>query len=489
MHISDVRKFLRCPRLYQFSLKDNQKSFPYYNIICNIDDSIIRKLEIEEYYLGKVNEDNEGTEAALNKYKWLVKARFSYRGLRVRVPFLSHEGKNCDLYFSSMSLNPTDNETDNILWTASVVEKCGYKVEHIYIIYLNKNYHREGELDDKSLWNVTDVFFNSNGRPSKNILEHVRRQDFSIDLVLDQLLHFDNEYDEPDVIRSSKCTGRNKCKYYDNCFPEEKNLPDNSILTLVSSQHKYDMYRSGIRYLADINLNKIEGTQQQYAQIMADRNNGLFFDRIALNNWLADSTVYPLSFIDFEWDLYPVPPYDRMRPMEVLPFQYSLDIVQKDGSTTHHQFIGEGDCRRDFVERMLKDLPETGTIFAYNARGAEVLRLKELSEQFPQYQESLSALISRFVDLAEPFINGVVYHTSMRGLYSLKVIQGIVDKERSYHDLEVENGLDAVSVYRSLLQLEEGEEKQKLYEYLYQYCGLDSYAMVEVYERLRSLLN
>ena len=35
MHISDFRKFLRCPKMYQFSLKDNKRPFPFFNI--NID--------------------------------------------------------------------------------------------------------------------------------------------------------------------------------------------------------------------------------------------------------------------------------------------------------------------------------------------------------------------------------------------------------------------------------------------------------------------
>lgn len=488
MHISDVRKFLRCPRMYQYSLTDNQKSFPFFNIICDTDESIINKLNIKDYYLGQVNETNEDTLKGLSEHNWLVKARFSYRGLRCRVPFLYHEGDRCDLYFSSLTLNPTDGETDNILWTASVVEKCGLTIDNIYIIYLNREYVRHGELEHDKLWSITDSFFNANGHASKNILGHIRKQTFSIDLVLDQLLHFDNEYDDTEVMRTSKCTGRSKCRYYERCFPEEKDMPDNSILTLVGSQYKYDMYRNGIRYLADVNLDKFEGSAQQYAQIMADKNNGLFFDKVALNSWLNDHTEYPLSFIDFEWDLYPIPPFDNMRPMEVLPFQYSLDIMQSDGSISHHEFIGEMDCRRQFVENMLKELPDHGTIFAYNALGAEVLRLKELSEQFPEYSEKLMATADRFVDLAMPFINGVVYHTGMRGLYSLKVIQSIIDKERSYHDLQVENGLDAVSIHRKIEHIEDPELKREYYDELYKYCGLDSYALVEVYDKLKSLV-
>ena len=487
MHISDVRKFLRCPRLYQYSLKDNQKSFPYFNININVDESIVDKLRIDNYYLGRVNEDNDNTAEALKEHEWLLRARFTYRGLRCRVPYLYHKDSHCDLYFSSYSVNPTDGEADNIMWTAAVVEKNGLTVDNVYIIYPNKEYERSGELDHDALWNITDHFFNGNGHLTKHILTYIRNKDFDIDGVLDILLHFDSGFEE-EAVRTSKCAGRNKCPYYEKCFPEESRVPDNSILTLMGSQYKYEMYRSGIRYLRDVNTDKFEGSQQQFAQIMADRQGGRFFDKLALSDWLKNYSGYPMSFIDFEWDLYLVPPYDGMHPLDVNLFQYSLHIMDEDGTVTHRQFIGERDCREEFLKRMIEDIPDEGVIFAYNARGAEILRLRELQRYFPQYSDRLEGIISRFVDLALPFVNGVVYDVRMRGMYSLKVIQEMLDDQRSYHDLAVENGLDAVAIHRLLEQCDDPETKKKYYEDLYEYCGLDSYAMIEVYNWLISLI-
>jgi len=221
---------------------------------------------------------------------------------------------------------------------------------------------------------------------------------------------------------------------------------------------------------------------------MADRQGGRFFDKLALSDWLNNNSGYPMSFIDFEWDLYLVPPYDGMHPLDVNLFQYSLHIMNEDGTVTHKQFIGERDCREEFLKRMLEDIPDEGVIFAYNARGAEILRLRELQRYFPQYSDQLEGIISRFVDLALPFVNGVVYDVRMRGMYSLKVIQEMLDDERSYHDLAVENGLDAVAIHRLLEQCDEPETKKQYYEDLYEYCGLDSYAMIEVYNWLISLI-
>ena len=43
-------------------------------------------------------------------------------------------------------------------------------------------------------------------------------------------------------VRKPQCMTRQKCLYYDDCFPQEKELPDNSILTLIASRYKREMY-------------------------------------------------------------------------------------------------------------------------------------------------------------------------------------------------------------------------------------------------------
>ena len=486
MHISDVRNFNRCPKLYRLSKQDNDyRPFPYYNITANITESVCHKLGIIDYYEGKPNEENEDTFSAFEKYSWLVNSRFVYRGLRVRVPFLHIEEGICDVYFTSLNLYPNDNEITNISWTVAVLEKLGLLVDGIMIVHLNADYVRSGELDDEKLWTITDCFYNGKNHPSKNIAETVREQKLNIDIPLDNLLHFgDEDGDEP---RTSKCTGRNKCRFYDECFPEEKYLPDNSILTLSSSQNKYAMYKDGIEFLRDADLQRNEGSHGQYAQIMADRNGGLFYEKAALKKWLEGYETPVMSFVDFEWDLYPIPPYEKMRPLQVLPFQYSLDVEVR-GEMKHYEYIGEGDCRREFIERLLSDLPEKGTIFAYNAKGAEIVRLREFQELFPEYHDKIQNVINRMCDLATPFINGLVYDVRMRGLYSLKVIQEMLDRNYTYSKLEIENGLEAVEIHRKLAHASE-DEREAYYTQLYKYCGLDSYAMVEVLNWLRELIN
>lgn len=94
--------------------------------------------------------------------------------------------------------------------------------------------------------------------------------------------------------RTNKCTGRNKCRYYAECFDEEQ-YEDNSIVYLNGAKNRYDMQKAGIKYLKEANIDLIEGTKIQYAQIVADKNGGLFVDELALKSWL-DTVSYPITF-------------------------------------------------------------------------------------------------------------------------------------------------------------------------------------------------
>lgn len=486
MHIKDVQKFLKCPRLYQLSLTDDDRPFPYFNININIRKSIVNKLGIKKYYEGIPNENNEDTFEAFNHYDWVVNARFVYRGLRCRIPFVRKAGEEFDLYFSLLNLNPTVNDADNIIWAYSFLTKLNLRIRQVYLLHLNPDYIRKGKLNHELLWLVSDCFHTPGGLPAANVKEYLDRNILNMDSALDSLLHFDSD-DDFSAVRSAKCSGHNKCRYYDICFPEEKDLPVDSILRLAGSQHKYEMFNDNIRYLSQADLMKIEGTKQQYAQIMADKLGGLYFDGIALNSWLTATADYPLSFVDFEWDIHAIPPYQGMRPLEVLPFQYSLDVLNEDGSRQHYQYIGEKDCRREFISRLLSDLPDKGTIYAYSAFGAEIIRLNLLAEQFPEYSERINDAVSRFVDFAMPFVRGTVYDIRMKGSYSLKSVQAVVSPDHTYGDLDVMNGLEAVKTYRQLMKTTDQNLKDRYYQELYDYCGLDSYAMLQAYNWLKEI--
>ena len=362
--------------------------------------------------------------------------------------------------------------------TLRVLKDLNVPVGEIYLIHLNGDYVNEGKLDPKKLFICENSF---NRRRLKSIIEEV---DVDFKRYLKEMETFDPEKEPAKKCRYCKLNGL--CEHYDKCFPDEEKDADDSILTLVSSQYKNRMYEEGIRHLKDVNTDLLEGSRTQYAQIMASRNGGIFIDHYSLASWLDKISSRPISFIDFEWDRYLIPTYEKMRPMDVVCFEFALYYIDENGHMEHRTFVGTGDCRKEFVEALLEYLPKSGPVLAYNAQGAECLRLSELAAIYPEYKEELEKIVDRFVDLAVPFIDGLVYDVRMQGNYSLKKLVDICS-DYSYKDLDIYDGMEAVFSWRDIANADE-KMGEKIVENLKEYCSLDAYGLFLVYKWLIQLM-
>lgn len=484
LHISDVKRYNRCPFLYVKSKKEAS----VFNAYVRIDDEVTllaaEKLEITEYFQGYKNMDCNETLEAMNSYEWIMKGRFEADGLRIKVPFLHKNEDGWDLYFLFCGNSPREDDLQFYCDTVYVLQKNGILLKDYYLIHFNKNYVRQDELDPKELFVVSSHFYTDKGNPARDLKAAIERKMVDIKPVLDEIVNLDPAtMGEP--VRLPKCSRKSKCMFYHDCFPEEETMEDNSILTLISSQHKYAMYREGIEYLRDADLNRLEGSRMQYAQVMADRNGGCFIDKLAVKSWMG-TLKYPLIFIDFEWDTYAIPPYKGMKPYDVALFEYSIHIMDKKGNVEHRDYIGIGDCREELIQGLINDIPKRGTLVAYNADGAEKLRLEELGVQFPKYKRTLNSFNKRFIDLQVPFAQGMIYDTRMKGLFSLKVLMNILDDE-GYKQLDIHQGMDAVYEWRRVDRHEDAD-KEKILNDLKAYCGMDTYAMIVVFKWILELL-
>lgn len=95
-------------------------------------------------------------------------------------------------------------------------------------------------------------------------------------------------------------------------------------------------------------------------------------------------------------------------------------------------------------------------------------------------------MTKRIVDLQFPFEAGLIYDTRMRGSYSLKTIMSLLD-DKSYKELDISQGMDAVFSYRKIELLDNQEDIDEIVDSLKAYCGMDTYAMYAVYKWLESL--
>lgn len=486
-HISDVKKYLRCPRL--FWLSENGETLPF-NAYVRLDEAVTtlacEKLGITTCFLGTRGDDPQKTLEAMKESEWIVKGRFEYKNLRVKIPFLHRNGDVWDVYFLYCGNRPKEDDMTFYCASTWVLKMNQIPLGDFKILHFDEDYVRQEDLSTHELFKISSTFYNEKGNPSKDIKEAIKKRMRNLEdtlLKMDEVLRMENV----ECTRQNKCTKKNKCRFYDVCFPQETQLMDDSILTLVSSQHKYAMKESGIEHLKDSDLTQVEGTRQQYAQIMASQFGGQYVDEIALKTWLA-KIKFPITFLDFEWETYAIPPFKGMKPYDVLPFEYSIHILYQDGTIEHKEYIGTKDCRLGLVENLIKDVPQVGTVVAFNAEGAEKIRLKEMWMQFPQYEEKLRKIYSNMIDLSAPFTLGIVYDVRMRGFYSLKTIMSFMENQTGYQDLDIHQGMDAVFQWRILDRADEETDGEEIRRNLSAYCSMDTYAMLVVFEWLKSLV-
>jgi len=113
--------------------------------------------------------------------------------------------------------------------------------------------------------------------------------------------------------------------------------------------------------------------------------------------------------------------------------------------------------------------------------------IKRLAERFPDLSGHLMSIHDHILDLMDPFQHRDYYLPAMQGSYSIKYVLPALypdDPSLDYHNLEdVHNGSEAMSAFASMASLSPDEQK-KLRENLLKYCGLDTWAMVKVWQKL-----
>ena len=203
-----------------------------------------------------------------------------------------------------------------------------------------------------------------------------------------------------------------------------------------------------------------------------------------------DTLTYPLYFLDFESFEPAIPLYENSRPYDQIVFQYSLHYFEEEGGALQHkEFLAMPgkDPRRELAEQLCADIPLGVCTLAYNMT-FEKARIKELAELYPDLADHLMDIYGNIKDLMVPFQKKQYYTKAMQGSYSIKYVLPALfpdDPALDYHNLEgVHNGSEASAAF-AVMQKMNQEELMSCRVNLLKYCGLDTFAMVRVLDRLK----
>lgn len=370
---------------------------------------------------------------------------------------------------------PREGYIHELAYIAYVAKQCGYKVSKCGLIVVNKDYTRGKTLNPTGLLRKIDL------------TKRVAKYESKVVKNCEKTIAFLMSGQKPAPVLCKDCERPFGCEYYDSCFGKWLDKPCLFTFHGVDAQSRYELYSKGIISLDDLRKNK-QLLKPKFANLIKLYDEKTVIVKEAELKKFLDSLTYPLYFLDFESLQGAIPPYKGTKPLETVPFQYSLHGYMHEGSPlTHSGYIAkEGeDAREEIAKRLATEIPDGACVLAFG-KFLECKVLGQLAQMFPEYRQKLTDVKNNVKDIGALFANGTVYYWNMLGSASLKTVFKCVSPEEAdgYESGAVHNGADAMASYL-MMQGHDEKTKKDVFNALWEYCKLDTLSMVRILEDLK----
>ena len=384
--------------------------------------------------------------------------------------------KEIDLYEIKSSTKAKPDHEYDLAFQMVVLEACGFTVRNIVVIHVNNEFVRDGEVDPKELTGTTDIT-----EAVKSKREFTKNK-------IEAALKVVNSTTRPSISPAHARLGS-----FNEWLGIYKSLVDvepESIYDLVSvgAEKTGELEKLGIKKLIDI-PDDFKLTPKQDLQIKVTRLNEPIINKDKIKEYL-DTFVYPLYFFDYETLMSIVPYFDGMKPYKQYPFQYSLHILDSpDAELRHKEFLQrENTSPLEPLSKTLKSqIGDSGSVITWNMSFEKSCNTLN-GTMLPEYAEFYDKLNERIVDLMIPFSNSWYAHKDFKGSASIKSVLPVLVPELSYKVLGIQEGGAAQRLWmEAVLDGKRDGEKDQILSHLVEYCGLDTLAMVRIFEKLNAL--
>jgi hypothetical protein len=391
---------------------------------------------------------------------------------------------NCwDLYEvkGSNSLKEHVRERDHITDVAfqvSVLKRSGIALGRFYVIHVNKDYVRTGELDFKSLFITEDV--------TEKVSEKLPEVENQM-VVAKEYLTNDKEPAGP-----CDCLYRGKAGHCSTFRYSNPKIPEYSV-HYISNIHKTKLEKlieAGIVDLNDISED-FALTEKQRNQVTAHQRQQSVIDKVEIKKQL-DALRFPLYFFDYEATGPAIPAFNGYGPYKRIPFQFSLHILRTpEGELEHIEYLHPDltDPTKKVAQLLKQHILPGGTVIAWHKSYEEGVD-REISIRLPDYAEFFENMNKSFWDLKEIFSKQHYIHHGFHGSASLKKVQPVIAPNLPYKELDIQEGGEAVDAWWKMVSPRTSpEEKQQIEKQLKIYCGQDTYIMYVIWKHLYNLVN
>lgn len=485
--------------------------------------------------------DDDANFAEKNVRCTLFEPAFTYKNAFARADILEPAGASASvdawniIEVKSASSIKEINKYD-ISFQKYCYEGAGLKINKCYLMYLNKDFKKDGPIDPRRFFLMYDVTAEA----------QILKKD--VEKNLETMLEVINSATCPEVSIGKNCSSPYNCPLKQVCWGS---MPKNNVFELYKGKDlACYFYQNGIIEISEINEVSMLNTVQ-LMQYRAVKESCEIVDREGIWDFLK-KLKYPLRFLDFETFATAIPLFDGLRPYQNIPFQFSCHLMRSSGfmqsadaRPENHYFLAgndKTDPRKGFLESLKKALgydgisndryskthnngiegrneekydnkygnlrdtaspaastttssadmssPAGSILVYYEAFEKNILR--ELAAVYPEHAWWVEDAIGRIVDLYEPFGKFYYYSSRQKGSASLKnvlpALTGI-----SYNDMEISNGQMASIKYINITFLKDEQEPdkaqiEKIRKDLLDYCGLDTEGMIFILRELYKIV-
>jgi predicted RecB family nuclease len=363
-----------------------------------------------------------------------------------------------------------DEHLQDIALQTYVIVGAGLKLADAHLMFINDDYTRDEEIDWNGLFCREDV-----SEKLVTFLPEVPERIAEMRGVL-------SLREAPDIRPDRHCFRPHDCEFWRRCTADK---PKDWVFYIprVSSASFDTLESGGVVSMKDV-PNDFPLEPKQRRVVDAAKSGNVY--RSPELAKLLPLLAHPASYLDFETFSPAMPIYVGTRPYQRIPFQWSLDHADGNGSLIHDEFLaqGETDPRREFSETLLGASEQfPGVIMAWSQFETKVIR--DMADLFPDLAERLTALLYRIVDLLQ-IVRDHVAHPDFNGSYSMKAVAPALARGVTYDDLDIADGGEAsAAFYRIVAHLTQSPEtRDGLRQSLLKYCQRDTLALARVHQWL-----
>lgn len=367
---------------------------------------------------------------------------------------------------------------DDLTFQASVLKRANVKTGKFFILHLNKEYVRIGDLDIEELFAIEDM--------TEKVVARLPQVEEQMGAAKYHLTQEDEPMKGCDCIYAGRSA---HCSTFKHSNPQVPEYSIHDLARIGSSKKKLaTLVEREVFSLDDVPAD-VDLSDIQLNQLLVYRNQKPIIDLDAIRTEI-EALIFPLYFLDYETFAPAIPMFNGFSPYKRIPFQFSLHILDTpDGELRHVEYLHEerSDPSEKVAQMLVEHIMPKGSVISWNKSFEQGVN-RELGLRQPESRIALERMNEQMYDLRDVFQKQYYVHPDFRGKTSIKkVLPALVEGVR-HADLDISEGGAASDAWWQMISpTATATERTKIAKGLRTYCELDTYAMCQIWKHLRDL--